>query len=128
MFLVVHLDGHFDESLIVAGYLRPCVTDPGLDLRDRVGDTGEHPGSILSGGKNRYGLDLVLFILRPVDVHDPVFIDHQLANVLALLIVNNDALPQRYIAYDLFTPKRIAAACTRRQQIIHTLYDDRVLT
>src|SRR5262249_28647904 len=47
--------------------------------------------------------------------------------VLTPAIVNNDTLPKRNVSDDIFTPKRIAAACTRGQQVIDTFHDDRIL-
>ena len=76
MLFVEDFHRDLDLSAIVAGHDRAGVSNARLNIRYGIRNTGEHSGTILRRNKNSNGLDLALVRLRPVDIHDALFVDH----------------------------------------------------
>ena len=127
VFLIEDFHRDLYLALVLSRDDRPSVSNTGFDIGDRIGDAGEHSGAVLGRYKDPDRLDLVLIALRPIYVDDSLFVDHQLSDVLASFVMDDNSLSERNVSDDILTTKRITASRSGRKQIVDALYDNGVL-
>src|SRR2546428_3433590 len=115
---------HLYAPALIGSNAGPRVANPGLHIRNRPSDSGDHPGAVLRNRKQLDGVGRFVRTARPFDGDDSFRVHHQLLDVFAALGVHSDAFAPGYVADDFFTVQRITTARPGDHQIVHATHDD----